>query len=252
MRVSNRFQAFAIHLAVSLLIALICGALVFLVWYPSPLHLATGVTAIFLILLGVDVVIGPVITLAIYNVKKKELRRDLAVVFVLQLCALAYGLHTVFVARPVYLVYAVDRFDLVYANDLSDEKLSKVTDARYKSLPWTRPQIVAAKRPDDAALRSDIMMSAALGGDDVPQLPQLYVPFESERALVKSRMKPLDALKDFNRDRGADVDRVIQKYRDVPGGVGFVPVRGKVQDLTAILGREAGDLLEVVDLSPWN
>ena len=73
----NRFQACATHLLASGAAALLSSALVFLLWYPGLLSYASGVISIFLMLLWVDVVLGPLITLIVFNTKKKELKRDL-------------------------------------------------------------------------------------------------------------------------------------------------------------------------------
>lgn len=244
----NRFQAFAVHLSGSLGIAFCATALVFLVWYPGSFSGATGVTAIFLMMLGIDVVLGPCITLVVFNPAKKELKRDLLIVLIVQLAALFYGLHTVFIARPVYAVFNADRFDLVYANDLTDEKLSKVMDQRFKALPLFGPQVIAAKRPDSAKERSDLMFSAALGGDDVPQMPQYYVPYVDQRAQVLSRMLPLDGLRALNQKDGRKIDALLLKYGKE---IAYLPLRGKVQDLTVIVARKTGEVLEINELAPW-
>ena len=248
----GRFRAFAYHLLGSALIGLSCAALVFLLWYPWPLPLATGVTGIFLILLSVDVTIGPFITLIIFNPAKKELKRDLAIILLLQVSALLYGMHTVWVARPVYTTFCVDRFDLVFANDLTDEKLAKVSDANFKSVPWGRPQLVAAKNPDDLEESSDVLFSAAFGGDDLPQLPQYYVPYLTQKASVLEKLQPLDKLKPFNSGNEAAVDRLIDKYGGDKAVAGFLPLRGKVQDLTVIVHKDSAEVLEIVDLNPWH
>lgn len=67
-----RFQAFALHLAISALIALAVIGLVFFIWYPAPLASATGVTRIFLLLLAVDVILGPSLTLLVNKPGKKR------------------------------------------------------------------------------------------------------------------------------------------------------------------------------------
>src|SRR6478609_8700249 len=99
-----RFKASAIHLGISLAIAVLAAMLVFGIWYPYPYRELSGGRELFLLLVSVDVILGPLITLAIFNRAKprKELRRDLAVVGLIQLAALGYGLWTVFVARPVH------------------------------------------------------------------------------------------------------------------------------------------------------
>lgn len=245
----NRIRAFAVHLAGSSAVVLCAAALVFLVWYPDKLPQATGVTNIFLMLIAVDVIVGPLITLIVFDLKKKELRRDLAVVLLLQLCALTYGLHAVFVARPVYRVFSVDRFELAYANDLGSEKIAKVTDPRFKVLPIWGPETISVRRPDDPRERIEIAMGAAAGGDDLAQLPQFYVPYEGAKDAVIKRLQPLDRLAAFNKDQPEAVQALIQRYKD--RGVGYLPMRGKVRDLAVIVATQSGDVLDVVNLSPW-
>src|SRR5690606_7616795 len=113
-----RFKAFLLHLAASTLIALLALLLVFKLWYPAPLHEALGVTQIFLLLLLVDVVLGPLLTLLVYKTGKKSLVMDLALIAALQLAALGYGLWTVAEGRPAWVVYNAGRFDVVTVVDI--------------------------------------------------------------------------------------------------------------------------------------
>lgn len=247
----NRYRAFGTHLLGSLFIALSSAALVFLVWYPKPLASAAGVTHIFLLLLAVDVVIGPFITLVVFNPAKKELKRDLAIVLLLQIAALIYGLHTVFVARPVYIVYNVDRFDLVFANDLSTDKLKAVSNPHFKSPPVWGPETIAAEQPKDREARTKLMFSAAVGGDDLAQMPQYYVPYQDLRAVAVKRTLSLENLRKTNPSQAQEVAALIAKYSGRTPEVGYLPVRGKVKDLIAMVDRESANVLELVELSPW-
>jgi hypothetical protein len=247
----HRIRAFGVHLLWSVLVAAVSLALVFVVWYPGPLAAASGVGPIVLILLAVDVVVGPVITFTVFNPAKKNLKWDLAVVVALQLAALGYGLHTVFSARPAYVVFAADRFDVVYANDLTDDKLAKVTDPRFNSLPLWGPHVIAARRPASAKERNEIMFGALAGGDDVPQLPQYYVPLAEQRGQVIERLLPLDQLAEFNRGEADTVRKLLADMAAHPGGAAFLPVRGKTGDFTVIIGKASGELIRFVPLSPW-
>ena len=110
-----RLKCFGYHLGLSLLIALASLYLVYFLWYPSPLDKALGVTSIFLLLLGVDVVIGPLLTLMVAKQGKKTLKMDLLIIGLVQLWALGYGTYTVAQGRPVWMVYNAGRFDLVQA-----------------------------------------------------------------------------------------------------------------------------------------
>lgn len=247
----NRYQAFTGHLGLSAAVAAVSAALVFLVWYPSPLAAATGVTGIFLMLLAIDVIVGPVITLIVFNPSKKALKRDLLVVLVLQVAALLYGMNAVFAARPVYAVFNVDRFDLVLANDMTEAKLQKVEASRFKSLPGFGPQVIAARRPGTSKERNEILFGAAAGGDDLPQLPQYYVAYGDARTEAAKRAQPIDALRELNRSETARVDDLARRHAGRAAGVGYLPLRAKVVDMAVIVARDTGEVLEIADLRPW-
>lgn len=248
MRSISRFHAFGWHLLISCGVAALAAALVFLVWYPGALAPASGVTDIFLLLLAVDVCLGPLITLIVFNPTKKNLKRDLSIVGLIQLAALFYGLHTVFVARPAYVVFSVDSFDLVFANELKDENLAKARHAEFQSVPLTGPRIIAARL--EAADMAEFATTYANEGLDAYQLPQYYVPYEQEKSKVLKAAKGLDALKDFNKTEEAKVDGLIEKYAAQKRDVGFLKLKGKVEDEAVIVDRQTGEVLEIVDLRP--
>ena len=66
----DRLQAFGIHFLLSLLVAALAALLVFGLWFPYPYREISGGRELFLLIVGVDIVIGPLITLAIFNRSK--------------------------------------------------------------------------------------------------------------------------------------------------------------------------------------
>jgi len=248
---ANRWKAFGCHLLISASIALLSTMLVFLVWYAGPLATASGVKYIFLLLLFVDVCLGPIITLVVFNPKKKELKRDLAIVALIQLGALLYGLHTVFIARPAYMVFNVDRFDLVYANDLTKEKLQRAAKPEFQSLPWFGVKTIAAQSPQNAKEREELLFNALAGGADLPQRPEYYVEYTAERANAIRRAHPCEELKRFNKDRIPVVENLMAQYAEKKTDIKCLPLKGKVRDMTVILEQNTGNVLEIADLRPW-
>jgi hypothetical protein len=153
----DRLRASGIHFCISLAVASLAALLVFLVWYPYPYREVSGGRELFLILVSVDVVLGPLITLMmlmIFNRSKprRELVRDLAIVGLIQLSALAYGMWTVFVARPVHLAFEIDRFRVIHAVDVPVEMMEQAPP-ELQSLPLFG-QSVLAVRPFRSAHRS--------------------------------------------------------------------------------------------------
>src|SRR5262245_26907069 len=106
----TRWKAAAIHSSISAVIALLVGALLFGVWYPPPYFHAAGADELVLLLVGVDLGIGPLLTLIVFRSGKPGLRFDLWVIACAQTVALIYGLSIMLQSRPVFLVAAFDRF----------------------------------------------------------------------------------------------------------------------------------------------
>ena len=96
----SRWQAAGTHLLVSIAIAVAVVALMLALWYPGPLFEAAGGTGLLYILVGVDVVLGPLLTLIVFKSGKRGMKFDLAAIGLVQAAALLYGMHVVFLARP--------------------------------------------------------------------------------------------------------------------------------------------------------
>src|SRR5688572_10458424 len=111
----SRWRASGIHLLISVFIAAAGLALMLAAWYPGPLFQAAGGNELLFILVGVDVVIGPLITLAVFMAKKRGMRFDLAVIGTLQVAALLYGGWVVAASRPAFIVFVNDRFEVASA-----------------------------------------------------------------------------------------------------------------------------------------
>jgi hypothetical protein len=160
----SRWKASAIHLGISVLVISTLGALLAMTWYPPAYAWAMGGLGLIAILACVDVCLGPLLTLIVWDVKKPSLKLDMAVIVLIQMFGLGYGLYTIFMARPVYLVFAVDRFELVSAPDIPEGESEKAARAEFKSLPLANPRIVAAQMPIDSAERSSLLFSAMSRG----------------------------------------------------------------------------------------
>ena len=245
----TRWQAAGIHLGISAIVAtLIMGVLLF-VWYPSVYFTAMGGQQLVYLLVGVDVVLGPLITLIIYRHGKKGLKTDLAIIGMLQATALAYGVSIAGQARPVYTAFVVDRFEVAAANDIDQEELEKVKNPEYKVLSWTGPRLVGALKPTDPDEQFRIMSAFALG-KDLQHYPQLYVPYTQVAADVAAHAQPLSTLRRLNPDRGAEIDAFLRKNQVAEPDVGFLPIKTRRAAYTVIVNKK-GDILGMLETTPW-
>lgn len=125
---SKRLKFFFGHLTISVLIALLVMGFVFFVWYPSPIARAVGVTHIFLMLLVIDVILGPLLGLLVYKEGKKTLKIDLSIIILIQIIALIYGVYSIAQARPVWIAFNKDHFELVRNNNIKIENIDQAKE----------------------------------------------------------------------------------------------------------------------------
>jgi len=246
----NRWQASALHLALSAAIAVLVVTLMLLVWYPRQYFTAMGGDTLILILIGVDVVVGPLITLIIFDPRKKGLRFDLAVIAALQLAALAYGGNVMFAARPVYNVFVVDRFEVIAANAIDAESLAQA-GAEFRALPLTGPKIIAARQPDDAKRLADIVVSAMNGGPDLANLPELYVPYAQFRQDAAKSARPLADLAKRQPQEAAAIRAFVTASGRAEDTLGFLPMKARNQDMAVIVDNKSGEMVGILPVHPW-
>lgn len=240
----QKLRALFFHLGCSVLVAALAACLVFGIWYPAPLHRAMDVSGLFVLILIVDVTLGPLLTFVVYNQKKKYLAQELIFICALQIGALAYGMHTVAEGRPVWLVFNVDRFDAVRVIDLDVRGIADA-GARYRNASFLGPVWVASKMPDDPAERQRVLFESVLGGYDMQHRPELYQPVGMQAKEMQHRSKPLNLLKQYNQ--GADVDAAISAH---PAAQSWIPLMAK-KPMVVLLGEGEDLILGVVDLNPW-
>lgn len=243
----DKVKAFLIHLAISILIATMSLVLVYLVWNPAPLYTATGITKIFLLMLGIDLVLGPLLTFIVYKKGKKTLKFDLFVIGLLQLIALVYGLYHVYEGRPVWIAYNVDRFDLVRVNEIDTRKIAQAKP-EFQILSNTGPKYVAAVIPkDDKEVRQQILFDEIGYGIAPSQRPELYQPLDTVAALLVTKSKPIEEL--YNYNDKSDVDNILSKY---PTATRYLPLKASAINMVVLIDKaEADKVVNIVNLRPW-
>lgn len=190
----KRLRASGAHLTISLMVAMLAALLVFGLWYPYPYRDISGGRDLFLLMMTVDGIVGPLVTFFIFNTRKprRELLLDLAVIGAIQIGALTYGLWTVFTARPVYLVFEYSRFNIVHAVDVDEAQLALAPEGLRK-LPLKGPGLVALRPFKDAAEQFNATL-AALDGSPLFVRTDLWQPYGQSRAEVLRESKPVAEL----------------------------------------------------------
>lgn len=172
----TRWHAAGLNLLISAAVAAVVLAIMLAIWFPGPLFSASNGGNLLLVLVSVNMVIGPAITLAVYRQGKRGMTFDLAVIAILQLAAFAYGMHVVHMTRPAFIVFAKDQFQVSAVGEISPEDYAKAKLAQFSHPPPGGPVLVYAQMPTDPKERNEIVL-AGLRGKDVNLLPKLFTPY---------------------------------------------------------------------------
>lgn len=236
-----RFQAFALHLTGSVgVLTLVLGALYF-GWYRWPGWYLTGALQVARLLVGVDVMLGPLLTLLIASPAKhrRDLARDIAIIVAVQLSALLYGASVLWQGRPLYYAFSEDRLQIVQASDLSPREIALARQSNPDFAPhwYSLPRWVWAPLPEPAAERQRIIQSAKAGGDDVIDMPRYFKSWDSGLPALRAQLRTVAQQGDirFYKKQALLAQRMLRR--------GFAPE----QPVTLILTGRAVPLLAVFD-----
>lgn len=240
-----RSKAAGMHLLGSACVAALAACLVFVLWYPSPYTVMAGGAGLFLLITGVDIVMGPLITFAIFDRRRKprsELRRDLVVIVLLQLAALGYGLYVMYTVRPVVLALEGTRFRVVTAQDVLLDELPKAQPA-FRHLSHMGPVTVNTALPATAEEQFD-SVTRALAGQDIGTRPKFWRPWDDNaRTRVKGIARHVDALRKHYPKRVAELDAALQRTARPEAQLRYVPVLSRHGDWVAFIDANTGDIV---------
>lgn len=250
-RVFSRWQAAGLHLTASFTLAILAALLLFGVWYPQPYTQAAGADRLIMLLIGIDLVLGPLLTLIVYKHGKKGMAFDIAFIATVQVAALVYGMSVIAQSRPVFIVVSKDMTFLTTADGVSDADLAAAQVADFRRRSWTGPLLVAAPEPDSAKGREELIDSG-LAGKDINALPKFFAPFAEAGAGVIQNSLPYSALtahastralaESFATERGLAIENLYVQ-----------PLRGRdpEKDLTIVFDARDQSVVGVISVDPW-
>lgn len=239
----SRTRAALLHFGLSVLVAALAAALVFGFWYPMPYREISGGRELFLLIVAIDVVVGPLLTFAVFDRRKprRELTRDLTVIALLQLAALGYGLHTVERARPAAVALEGQRLRVVRAIELDVSELAKAP-AGLREIPWFGHLEVAARTPTDPT-QSIEAIERALGGEDIGMRPELWLPPTQTAAAVLKVALPLDELRRRYPERADVLDAAVAATGRPEAQLKYLPLLARQTDWVALIDAETGKIV---------
>lgn len=246
--IKQKLKVSLIHLLIS---ASIIGCFLLFalnIWYPQPFFSISGLQHIILILITVDVILGPLLTFVIFKPKKSSLKFDLTVIALVQLLALGYGVKTIYEAHPLYVAYAIDRFTPINANEVIPDK------AKYPELKKSKlagPELVYVQKPTDPAEMSRVTMEVLSGKPDLDARPEYYEPFKkfTDTILTKSISPEKIQANDKNKQQ---LENFLAQYGKTADDYAFLALVGKEKDVLWAFDRHNGEPVDIIDINPFS
>lgn len=170
----SRWKAGAIHFSISLVIFFGLLAVILFLWYPGILFGIDGGRAGLQLLIGVDLVAGPLLTLVVFKAGKKGLKFDLSCIAFFQVACLVAGMWIVYSERPMALVLAYDTIYSVNTQDLLE--YDRDPDV-LESYPGSYPKLVYVELPESEFAAEFALIRSQFIGDI------LYVQTEKYHAI---------------------------------------------------------------------
>jgi len=237
-----RFKAFGLHFSGSATVLLLVLGTLYLGWYRWPGWYLTGVLHVLPIVVGVDVVLGPLLTLVIANPKKsrRELARDIGCIVAVQLVALGYGATTLWNGRPLYYTYSEKELSVTQGIDLQPEEiaLARQTNPDFAPHWYSRPRWVWAPLPKDEVTRKNIVESAIQGGFDVTARPRYFKPWQEGLPELRERLTRIDGLGYYSLAQQKILHARLKEYGFDPDAADVLPMTGHGVPLLAVFDRQ--------------
>lgn len=241
----EKSYAFLIHLLLSLLVFCSVFYVLFVLWYPEPFFsIDGGLHGVKLIVL-VDLVIGPLLTLIVYRKGKKGLAKDMSVIAFMQIICLCYGIWTLYQYRPIALVFYQGSF---YSMDIS--KYSGQPDAlrRIKEIAGKVPGHVIVELPSGFDEIRALRRSATAKGETLFAQVELYRPLDNQLDKITLHARDLTQYLNHHPLDRVVLERWVNKHGGKAEGYAFIPVLSRFKHTLLAFNTATGEMTGAVDI----
>jgi hypothetical protein len=241
----SRFRAAFYHLSISFVIFIALAYVVLFVWFPDFFFRIDGGWEGMRILIGVDLVLGPLLTLMVFKAGKPGLKFDLTMIGTFQAACLAAGLYVIYSERPIFFIYYEQHF---YSSSADTFTRFGVDTPDSKKFSDISPAYVYVQPPDNAIEQADVLK--ILYDDEVPPWTYAlwYTPLDEHMARV------LQEGISEGEIRGRDVDKNLDAWLEKHGGefsdYAFFPIHSRYRDAFIGIRKSDGQMVDIVEIPP--
>jgi len=240
--VSKRLKATSIHLILSAIAFFIVLYFILVHWYPKPHFAVNGGWQGVRIMLFVDIVLGPFLTLILFNPlkSKKAITFDLSIIVSIQISAFTWGVYAVHSQHPVALAFWKGIIYLILQCELSVQDKNQ---ADIQLLDNGNPPVVFVRKPVSGDEVAGVISFALIEYLSEKSLYFLYDPIKDhvEELFVTS----LDIEQKSPEKIGTAKNNYLNKKRLQHDEIAFVPFDGRYGTSLLIFDR-SGNIIDAI------
>lgn len=245
----SKLRAALKHLLASTPVLAVLAALVLFVWYPGPFleFRESGRAALLLML--VAFIIGPALTFVVYSKGKRGLLLDLCVIVLIQVAAIGWGTLSLYQNRPYFMVYTVDRFEVISLREIDVSFISK---PEFLDKPFASPVLLYASLPDDPQSFQRLLQEVLFQGQpDLQFRPEYWSLYATMQTRVLEKAQPLVRLREARADSLKAIEKLVKNHGGDIDKLAFVPSLLKSGHFAAILDANSGEVVDTLKIDPW-
>lgn len=219
--------------------------LVLVHWFPGFFYSIDGGWEGMRIIIGVDLILGPTLTLMVFKTGKPGLKLDLTLIGLFQSICLAAGVYVVHSQRPLFFVYYEEHFYSVSADTFSrfDRPVPDLSNYAHKP-----PIKVFIKLPESPIEQADYRR--ILYQDRIPAwiYEPLFTPLQDSLDEVLKHGTAQQEL--VRRDKQHNLDGWLTRHGGSIKDYVFIPIHSRYRDAFVAMVAENGQFVDIVEIPP--
>lgn len=228
-----RWRAFGVHLAISLVILAALLYVLFAYWFPGYLFDTDGGWQALRIIAGIDIVLGPLLTLVVSHPGKPRamLRKDYTVIGIVQVLALVAGTWIAWDSRPYAVIWYDDAFHSLPYGAFADEPAAH----EWIAARGQAPLMLSAELPTDPFLRSEYLEAALKRKSSAMFDARLYRDWPGTPERIRAGAYWAQKSIDIDPGRKAAYEAELRRFGLAPADVLPVPVTSRYRKYFMLL-----------------
>jgi hypothetical protein len=237
----TRKQAVTLHVLLSMLAVGSVASMVLVYWYPWDLLSLQGASNILLLIIFIDVILGPSLTLLVYKPGKRFLALDLTIIAAIQIAALSYGTYTLYQGKVSYLAFLQDQFYALKQIDLVGQIPFDL--ANTQRIGSYGPHIVEVEPLTASSLDIATIIGSFINHQSVAYIAARYRKFPTDEQVLSNTTLELSTLPSNAKVR---IQKITEKLKTEPKALFYYPVQGKAMNGFVIFNPRNGKLVDII------